>query len=164
LSVIEGKGIRKEELVSDYLHDLQFQGAGVDLSLKEVRVFEGSGRIDFDNSKRKISESRKMEFGSDGSIHLKAGCYKILYNEYVRIPSDCIALAFPRSSLLRCGAFLQCAVWDPGYEGRSESLLVVANQQGITFERNARVVQLVFFRLESKTAKKYRGKYQGENK
>lgn len=164
MPVLSGEAIKKGNLVSDYIGEVQFQGAGVDLSLKEVHAFLDAGRIDFDNSRRKISESRKLEFGADGSLHLKAGCYKIIYNEYVRIPKDSIALAYPRSSLLRCGAFLQCAVWDPGYEGRSESLLVVANAQGITLEKNARIVQLVFFGMGKGEVKAYSGKYLGENR
>ncbi len=164
MAVISGKGIREGNLVSEYIAPIQFQPAGIDLSLKEVHSLEDAGRIDFDNSKRKLSGTKKIEFGADGSVHLPAGCYKVIYNEYVKIPKDCIALAYTRSSLLRCGAYLQCAVWDPGYEGRSESLLVVGNKNGIVLEKNARIVQLVFVKMESEAHEGYSGKYQKENK
>ena len=73
-----------------------------------------------------------------------------------------MALATPRSSLLRCGVTVNTAVWDTGYSGRSQSLLVVYNPRGIRLEKNARIVQLVFFTLDRET-EGYRGAYQGEN-
>jgi len=54
------------------------------------------------------------------------------------------------------------AVWDAGYSGRSQSLMVVYHPQGFRLQRNARVVQLVFMTLTQRTAG-YRGTYQGEN-
>ena len=121
----------------------------MDLSLNEIFTLESAGSVDFDNSERKLSDTRRIEFSGDW-VELKKGSYKIVYNEVVSIPDDCAALAYPRSSLLRCGAFIHCAVWDPGYTGRSESLLVVSNENGIRLKRNARLVQLVFVKLEKK--------------
>jgi dUTP pyrophosphatase len=54
------------------------------------------------------------------------------------------------------------AVWDAGYSGRSQSLLVVYHSQGFRLQKNARVLQLVFLRLTGETDG-YRGIYQGEN-
>jgi dUTP pyrophosphatase len=59
---------------------------------------------------------------------------------------------------------VRCAVWDPGYHGRSESLLVVHSQHGITLNSGAKVMQLVFVRLEAKAEKGYEGQYKGENR
>jgi dUTP pyrophosphatase len=73
-----------------------------------------------------------------------------------------MALAMPRSSLLRCGVTVHTAVWDAGYSGRSQSLMVVYNPRGFRLQRNARIVQLVFFRLTQET-EGYQGIYQGEN-
>jgi dUTP pyrophosphatase len=142
--------------------NVQLQPAGVDLTLRDIFEFSSEGVIDFSNKHRVLSECRKIEF-KEGFAHLEKGAYKVVYNEAVRIPKDCIALAFPRSSLLRCGAFLQCAVWDPGYEGRSESLLIVSNPHGIRFAKDARLVQLVFFKLSKKSRSTYSGKYMAEN-
>ena len=82
----------------------------------------------------------------------------------MEIPIDCAAFGYPRSSLLRCGADVRCAVWDPGYHGRSESLLVVHNPHGITIYEKAKVMQLVFAKLEAAAEKGYDGKYKGENR
>jgi len=46
--------------------------------------------------------------------------------------------------------------------GRAQSLLVVYNPQGVCLQRNARIVQLVFYRLTHETDG-YHGTYQGEN-
>jgi len=86
----------------------------------------------------------------------------VTYNEIVHIPGNIMALGRPRSSLLRCGVNIGTAVWDAGYEGRSQSMLVVYNSLGFRLERNARITQLVFFELTGETAA-YNGIYQGEN-
>ncbi|HUV75718.1 MAG TPA: deoxyuridine 5'-triphosphate nucleotidohydrolase, partial [Dehalococcoidales bacterium] len=54
------------------------------------------------------------------------------------------------------------AVWDAGYSGRSQSLMVVYNPQGFRVQRNARIIQLVFLQLTRET-EGYQGTYQGEN-
>ncbi len=148
-----------EELISDS----QRQPAGIDVTLKEVKKFDSAGRIDFDNSTRKISDTSTMEY-KDEEVNLAPGSYKVVFNEYVKIPSDAAAVCLPRSSILRCGADLNCALWDPGYEGRSEALLVVYNEHGITLKRNAKIGQLVFIKLSEQAKSLYEVQYKGENK
>ena len=154
--------IKEKGLVTETISDIQFQPCGVDLSLREVYSLETEGTVDFDNSERKLSETRRIVFSGDWA-HLKKGAYKIIYNEVVSIPEDCAGLGYPRSSLLRCGAFIHCAVWDPGYKGRSESLLIVSNEKGLKLKKNARLIQLVFIKLDEKAKSLYSGKYKGEN-
>jgi len=155
--------ILERKLVSDFISSSQFQPAGVDFTLRSVQKFIGSGKIDFDNSERKLGETAEMPFVNE-EVFLPRGAYKVIYNEYVKIPRNAIALCFPRSSLLRCGATLECAVWDPGYEGRSESLLVVHNEHGLTLKRNAKIGQLVFVQLAEDARELYAGRFKGENK
>ena len=157
-------GSKSISFITDTVGEGQMQPCGIDMTLKEVHSLSDSGAIDFDNSKRKISKSAPLAFDSEGKLHLVQGCYKIIYNEYVSVPLDACAFGFPRSSLLRCGADVRCAVWDPGYHGRSESLLVVSSQHGIMLHKNAKVMQLVFVRLESAAHKGYEGQYKGENR
>ena len=161
--IIPGAEALKQKMVAETLGESQLQPCGVDLTLKEVHELEDAGEIDYDNSKRRISASKKLEFSGE-KILLPQGCYKIIYNEYVNVHIDACAFGFPRSSLLRCGADVRCAVWDPGYHGRSESLLVVNCQHGITLHKNAKVMQLVFVRLEGAAHAGYEGKYKGENR
>ncbi len=140
----------------------QLQPNGIDLTLREVSLLQSAGTITVDNSQRQVSDLSPLVFDGLGYIDLVAGIYMITYNEIVHLPEDITALAAPRSSLLRCGVTIGTAVWDAGYSGRSQSLMVVYNPQGFRLQRNARIVQLVFFKLTGKT-RGYRGTYQGEN-
>lgn len=142
--------------------DEQLQPNGVDLSLREIALFQSPGKIATSNSQRVVSELTPLIFNGLGFIYLAPGIYSITYNEIVHLPQDIMALATPRSSLLRCGVTVNTAVWDAGYSGRSQSLLVVYNPQGFQLQRNARIVQLVFFRLANQT-QGYQGIYQQEN-
>jgi len=149
--------------IFENLHSSQYQPCGIDITMKEVYRFKSEGVIDFDNKERKISEVEPVQFDND-RVSLKPGAYKVIFNEYVRIPKDVAGLCLPRSSLLRCGVTLECAVWDPGYEGRSEALLIVRNEHGITFKKNAKIGQMVFIRLSEAAKSTYEGQYKGENK
>ena len=151
-------------LITDCIDfDTQLQPNGVDMTLQAVMSISGPGQIDFDNSARIISNHAELPFDEDGSIRLLPGAYSVRFNEIVHMPKDIAALGKTRSSLLRCGACLQTAVWDAGYSGRSESMLIVSNAEGIRLKKNARVMQLIFFRLESEGEKLYSGIYQNEN-
>jgi dUTP pyrophosphatase len=88
----------------------------------------------------------------------------VVYNEIVNIPADAFAMGRTRSSLLRSGASVKTALWDSGYSGRSGSLMVVNNRAGIHLQKNARIMQLVFFGLDEPAEMTYSGLYQDENK
>ena len=143
---------------------VQTQPNGVEMTLQSVHSLQGPGSVAFDNSERQLPDTEPLEFDMDGWLHLGPGIYKIIYNEIVNIPDGLAAIARARSSLLRCGVALETAVWDAGYSGRSESLLVVHNPASFRLKRNARVVQLIFFKLSSDVSEGYRGIYQNENK
>ncbi len=138
----------------------QLQPAGIDLTVGDVRVFEGSGRLSFKSRTLPKTSSVPMR---NGVWDLKPGCYQVVYNEVIRIPGDCAGIVLPRSSLLRLGADLRSALWDPGYVGRGIGLLIVLNPMGLRLEENARIGQLVLIRLERKPHKLYDGSYQYEN-
>jgi dUTP pyrophosphatase len=114
--------------------------------------------IGFGKDDKDIPPTSKLEWIS-GSLSLVQGSYRITYNEKIHVPLNMMAIARPRSSLLRCGATVETAVWDSGYNGRSKSLLVVHNPAGLELRQNARIVQLVFF-LNSKRLKQGKG-YSG---
>ncbi len=155
---------KKPPLVDQMIDsEKQLQPNGVELTLQRVEVHESSGSIAFDNSERKLPQTKALDFDSDGWIRLPKGSYKIVFNEIVNIPKNIAAIAKPRSSLLRCGATIEAAVWDAGYSGRSESLLIVYNENGFKVQKNARVLQLLFFRLCEEVKKGYSGIYQNEN-
>ena len=143
--------------------ETQTQMCGVELTLQKIERFITGGAVAFENKERKLPETEPLNFDEMGWIELTAGSYLVTFNEIVNIPKDVAAMARARSTLLRCGATLETALWDPGYRGRSQSLLVVYNPQGLKLKKNARLMQLVFMRLENEAEKLYSGKYQGEN-
>lgn len=165
-SVLSGedilKRIKNENLITDYIDlEKQLQPNGFDCTLRAVGKLKGIGKLDFDNSERKLPEIEELEFENDW-VFLEKGIYRAFINEVVNLGSDLMAFGRPRSSLVRAGANLLTAVWDAGYKGRSEVGLVVYNPKGIRLKRNARILQLVFVKLTSKT-KPYEGVYKGEN-
>jgi dUTP pyrophosphatase len=153
-----------QPLVSGYLSlEDQLQPNGFDLSVAQVSELTGPGALGRTNADRVVPDARPLGFDGDDWLELTPGMYQVLFNEIVALPNDLMALGRPRSSLCRCGATLGTAVWDAGYTGRSTSLLVVTNPAGLRLARDARVLQLVFFTLDTPTAEGYSGVYQGEN-
>ena len=150
-------------LIEGYINlEEQVQPNGFDLTVREVALLQSSGKIAVENSQRLMSDLAPLVFDGLGFIDLMAGAYIITYNEIVHLPKNITALATPRSSLLRCGVTVNTAVWDAGYSGRSQSLMIVYNPQGLRLQRNARIVQLIFLELTQET-EGYHGAYQGEN-
>jgi dUTP pyrophosphatase len=157
-------GSEAQNLVESMIDpETQTQMCGMELTLQKIERFTSAGAIAFDNIERVLPQTEPMDFGASGWIDLPAGSYLVTFNEIVNIPKDVAALARARSTLLRCGASLETALWDPGYRGRSQSLLVVYNPHGLRLKKNARLMQLVFLRLGKEAEKVYSGKYQGEN-
>jgi dUTP pyrophosphatase len=150
-------------LLEDWLDlETQIQPNGVDLTLASVSRFTTPGTIGADNRDRILPDIEELSFGNDGFMMLPIGPYLIAFNEAVQLPHDVMALGRPRSSLGRAGVAIHSAVWDAGYHGRSSSLLVVSNPAGFRVARNARLLQLVFIRLDQPVARGYDGVYQGE--
>jgi len=154
---------QKPPLIESYPNlDEQLQPNGFDLTLREVALLQSSGKIAIRDAERRLPEAALLAFNGLGFIDLVPGIYSITYNEIIHMPRNVMALARPRSSLLRCGVSVGTAVWDAGYSGRSQSLLVVYNTRGFRVQKNARIVQLVFLWLSRETTG-YQGVYQHEN-
>ena len=160
VSLVNNKPPLVEQMIDP---NIQIQPNGIELTLHRIELHVNSGAIAFDNLERKLPQTKNLDFDSEGWLHLPKGSYKIMFNEIVNIPKNIAAIAKPRSSLLRCGATVETAVWDAGYSGRSESLLVVYNENGFKIKKNARVLQLLFFRLGEEVREGYSGIYQNEN-
>jgi len=143
--------------------EVQTQMCGIELTLARVERFLSAGALGYENIERQLPKTELIEFDESGWIMLEQGSYLVTFNEIVNVPKDIAALGRPRSSLLRSGAALGTALWDPGYRGRSQSLLVVYNPRGLRLKKNARLMQLVFFRLGKAADRTYSGVYQNEN-
>ena len=156
--------LQNPPLVENYI-DLktQTQPNGFELTVSDVYALYGAGAVDFDNSSRKTSEKKLLSFLENGWIHLNPGIYSVVLNETVHIPKNVGAIALHRSSLIRSGVILGTAVWDAGYSGRSECLMIVHNPAGFYLKKNARIMQLLFFILGTDVNRLYNGIYQNEN-
>ncbi len=151
-------------LLEHYLSlESQLQPNGFDMTLRDVAQLTTPGAVGAADASRELSETRPLEFGADDWVQLEPGPFLITFNEVVNLPLDIMALGRPRSSLLRSGAAIHTAVWDAGYRGRSQALLVVYHPGGYRVQRDARLLQLVFFRMETSASRGYQGRFQSEN-
>ena len=141
----------------------QLQPNGIDLTLMEVRELTSSGYIGKDSQQRLLSDNKIIAFDEHGWVRLYQGSYLITFNEICNLPLDLMALGKPRSSLLRSGVTIDTAVWDAGYKGRSQSLLTIFNPHGFEIQQNARLLQLIFVRLEKLASIGYQGRFLNEN-
>lgn len=160
--VLTGKQIIEQNIITSLIDaEKQTQPCGIDLTVAKIEMYRSRGTIDFDNSKRALP--RLDEAGKIGDYwQLNPGAYLITLNETVDVPADHMGIARPRSSLLRMGATMETSVWDPGYKGKSQCMLVVHNPNGITICPNAKLLQIVFLPLSKKSEVLYSGQYQGE--
>ena len=154
-------------LLTDYV-DLQqqLQPNGFDVTAGSVASFPeagSAGSIGISDADRTVLQSSELEFDTDGWALLAPGPYLMTFNEVVNLPRWLMALARPRSSLLRSGVAIHTAVWDAGYSGRSQALLNVYYQNGFWLQQHARVAQLVFIPLAQPDSQGYSGRYQREN-
>jgi dUTP pyrophosphatase len=140
------------------------QPNGIDLSLDAIWQVDDAGALGARAADRRLPARAEVPFDADGWVQLGPGSYGLRYGEQVTLPVDCGALCFPRSSLLRMGLHVPTAVWDAGYDGRGEGLLVVLNPHGVRLQRGARIAQLVVFELAEAVAQGYAGRYQHEGR
>jgi dUTP pyrophosphatase len=168
MPVLSSKDIRRllkhqPPLIEGWLNlEEQVQANGFDLTLRDVAEIKSAGTIALSNSQRVLSDLSPFSFDEKDFLDLATGVYMVTYNEIVHLPRNIMALGRPRSSLLRCGVNVGTAVWDAGYGGRSQSLLVVHNPLGFRVQKNARITQLVFMELTGES-EGYNGVYQREN-
>ena len=144
----------------------QLQPNGIDVTVRSVASYSptaGAAAIGVSDADLVLPHSTNLNFGCDGWLLLPPGHYLVTFNEVVNLPRWLMALGRPRSSLLRMGVTLHTAVWDAGYSGRSQALLVVHNAGGFRLQQDARIAQLIFFPLSAPDNRGYDGRYQREN-
>ena len=160
------KLIREQNLIQGFINlDVQLTPNGFDLTAGNIFNFNASGALDFSNKEREVPEGKeilpKKRNAQDkfGWWNLKKEAYKVRTNEVINLPLDLIAIVFSRTSLLRMGAFTQHGVWDAGFKGKSEFILVIENPKGIRLKQNARIAQLIFLKINA-AIQGYQGVYQ----
>ena len=157
--ILTGAEIVRRQLVRNLRHlSEQQQPCGVDLTLRQVSKWTSPATIDFDNTKRQISQTTPMPF-KDRMITLQPGAYSVEFNETVYIPRDCMGSVFSRSSIWRSGVTISAGVVDAGYEGALGGLMEVMNPHGIVLYENAKLAQIIMEEL-GEIVEGYNGVYQ----
>ncbi len=151
----------KDTIIREYIDaEIQTQIAGFDLTAKDIMALEDGGIIDFDNVERFIPDHKTLT-PLNKKWELEPGGYLVRYNEIIEVPLNAMGIVLPRSTLMRIGATLCSAVWDPGYKGRGIGLMIVNAK--ITVCEGARIAQIVFIKTQEKISEGYSGTYQNEN-
>ncbi len=159
--------VKDEKLVSKWFINKkqaqQIQQCGIELTLAKIEAFESAGSIDFDNKNRSLPKTYEVEFGGmGGSARVMPGAYLVTFNEVLKVPTNVVGIARPRSSLLRMGVTVETSVFDPGFEGGIQSLLIVQNPKGFVVFKGARLIQVMFMTLDADVEQGYSGVYQGK--
>ena len=150
----------KKELKIDPLDPACIQPASVDLRLGKQFVIVrhwGGDILDFNSQPEYQTVSAEDFLVPSHSFVLATTAEKLC------LPHDLTAFVEGRSSVGRMGLFIQNAGWvDPGFEGQLTLELYNANTLPIRLRAGRRICQIVFCRLDQKTKKPYKGKYQGQ--
>lgn len=142
----------------DPVKEDQIQPNGVDLRVDKISDFLNRGIIESGENDATLPAKSKVLEEKNGIYQLGRGVYELRYKEEIHIPPGIVGLVLPRSSLMRCGAMINTALWDQGYRGVGMGMLQVGN--GIDIEPGARVAQMIF--IEAERNDSYDGQYQGE--
>jgi len=147
------------------------QPAGIDVVPKaifripkekiEYAVFDGKRRGYIINGKFvPLQEALEKIEPKDGFWELDEGIYYVVFPK-IKIPKDCIAIAYPRSTLNRLGMIkCQSAVFDPGYEGEYNQAWYFPIKAKINV--NEAWIQIVFIKLVRESEEVYKGHWRGE--
>ena len=159
--ILSGREVLARRLVRNLIRETtQRQPCGVDLSLRAVYQWQDGATLGFDNLHRRSGKPRELPFKpGTQTFELPPGTYLVDFNETVRVPRDCMASIFPRSSLWRSGVTVSAGVVDADYEGAMGALLQVGNPHGIQLMRDARLAQIVFQQM-AEEVEGYAGVYQ----
>lgn len=162
--------IRTGEFVSQYVKSVdgsdvkedRIQPNGVDLSIEGIYAMIGHPGLtdgEYNMPDRKLVAT-EFHDGYGDVYNLPFGPYIVEYNEIITIPDGHVGFVLPRSRLPRCGLFLTTAVWDQGYSGRGEGLLMNWMEMSHIVSDVA-IGQIVMMTAEE-PSDKYDGKHQNE--
>lgn len=149
-------------LVVDPISDESIQPASIDCRLGDHYLLVEDTNMDIITLD---SEIHYREIEGD-SITIPPHSFLLATTkEYVKLPNDLTAFVEGRSSIGRIGLFIQNAGWvDPGFEGKITLELYNANSLPIKLQKDRRICQLVFCKMDQEAEKPYQGKYQGQQK
>lgn len=139
------------------LDENQYQPAGIDLKLGNVKIFNNNKDVyGIVGSEKQLPERIEVEESAVkiGATKLEVGFMLAPHRPYiatvknkVKIPLDIVQLYFPRSSLLRAGVDVRTAVGDPGFNGHLSFLIINHNDKPFFIKKNDRFAQMVCMRV-----------------
>lgn len=155
--------VKSGKYVAQFINDgdvdeEQIQPNGVDLSVGKIERVRGMPLVKEGEYDKGIRE--EVYPNDDGLVTINLGAFVVTYDEKIEIPHDCVGYVFPRSRLARSGAFLTTALWDAGYEGKGEGMLMPMTR--LRIEHGMNIAQIIF--LDADEADEvYDGSHQHEN-
>lgn len=143
------------------LDEEQYQPAGIDLKLGDVRIFvkdkevygiaSGAKQLpkqeSIEESAVKIGTT-KLEVGFMVEPHIP---YIVVVKNKVKIPNDVVQFYYPRSSLLRAGIDIRTAVGDPGFDGHLSFLMINHSDTPFFIQKEERFAQMVCAKVNGDT-------------
>jgi dUTP pyrophosphatase len=139
--------------------EAQLQPNGIDLTFDHIWRLDSTGILGGPHPGRQLPERTEVAPDLEDWYELSPGPYVVRLHEWINVPTNLLGLAFPRSTLLRCGAQLFTAVWDAGYGGQGEVMVLVGNPYGLRLKVGVAICQIVFFTL-TESVSGYSGVYQ----
>lgn len=141
------------------------QPNGVDLRVGDIYKVRGKADFcgdDYEKPERKSVSCNDPPGNETPYFRLHPGHHIIVYDEEIAIPKGYVGHVYPRSRLMRCGLHMTTALWDQGYEGRGEGMLIVPPAIGnVKIPVRMPIAQMVF-RTAELVEDDYDGTHQGE--
>ena len=179
MTVLSGNTIKKLDLVKNY-DEKALQPCSMDVRLSNEFIVYDEMILSVDEplTFKKFSAERvlliptgynKLRWDQRTFIKQKYRIDKIIEGgllgttvEYVKVPTDCVAFVTGRSSIGRLFVEIHstAGLLDSGWEGQI-TLEITAKDRPVVLERNMRIGQVYYNRLDEETFK-YDGKYQNQ--
>ena len=159
--IISGKSIKEKIATGDIivkpLEDYQIQPASVDLRLgDEFLIPDQENTLFIDMNK----EIKYRKIVSESFIVAPKSFVLARTKEYIEVPLNLVAFVEGRSSIGRLGLFIQNAGWiDTGFKGTITLELFNACNVPIRLDKDRRICQIVFMKLDKELKQGYKGKY-----
>ena len=153
--------------ISNYIKESEFSKRaqiGIDLSVCKIEKINVGSTVCRDKTEIDPAGYVEVPLINVDDVEfwiLEKGIYSITFNEGIHVPDDCAAKITHRSSLYRTGTMIESPWWDPGFHCDKMNTTMIVNSN-ITIEKNARVAQIAFWRVEE-VGETYNGQWQGLN-
>jgi len=135
------------------------EGCGFDLRLGKVWKIKGKGFLGV-NDRKTCDIKLKADLKTKTIVLKPDDFYLVTTIEKVNVPTNLVGILKPRSTLQRMGLILRTTQISPGYSGELTFALHNAGPATVEIEMGARIVHVMFAKVDGKTAI-YHGQWQG---